>query len=136
VATKLSSWGIDHAVALDYSFVMRRLSFNAGTPLLIGLELALGACSPPGSVPVPTPGTATATGWVLVQVPKDVPPDTYPPIEKTKRVQTFPTFAECDNYRTEVMWNAAAIGSDAMDEEASALRCITDKPDSGKATAK
>jgi len=115
---------------------MRRLCFNAGALLLSGLELALAACSPPGSVQVPTPGTATATRWVLVQVPQDVPPDTYPPIEKTKRVKTFPTFAECDNYRTEFMQDAAAIGSDAMEEAASALRCITDNPGSGKATAK
>jgi len=73
---------------------------------------------------------------VLVEVPKDVPPDTYPPIEKTKRVQTFPTFAECDNYRTEAMWTAAATGSDAMEDEASSLRCITDKPGPGKPTSK
>ena len=115
---------------------MRRLCFDTGALLLAGLELTLAACSAPGSAPVPTPGAATAPGWVLVEVPKDVPPDTYPPIEKTKRVQTFPTFAECDNYRTEAMWTAAATGSDAMEDEASSLRCITDKPGSGKPTSK
>jgi hypothetical protein len=118
------------------ALVMRRLCFDVGALLLIGLELALTACSVPGSAPAPTPGAASAAGWVLVQVPKDVPPDTYPPIEKTKRVQTFPTFAECDNYRTEAMWDAAATGSDVMDEDASSLRCIADKSASGKPTSK
>src|SRR5262249_57433526 len=63
------------------ALLMRRLRFDAGAFLLIGLELVLAACSAPGSAPVPTPGAGTAPGWVLVQVPKDVPPDTYPPIE-------------------------------------------------------
>jgi hypothetical protein len=123
-----------------YSPRMRRFEsvrFTTGMLLSMALELAFTACSLPGSRSAPTAGAPTsATGWVLVQVPKDIPADTYPPIEKTKRVNTFPTFAECDNFRTEVLWDAAAMASEAMDSEASALRCIADEAGSAKATGK
>jgi hypothetical protein len=100
--------------------------------LLLG-SLALAGCS----VPASTPARPADTGpWVAVLAPKDIPPDTYPPIEKVRRVKSFGSFADCENYRNEALADAAAMASEAMLEEASSLRCIPDKPSSPAAPAK
>jgi hypothetical protein len=100
--------------------------------LLLG-AFVLGACAAKGSTPPPQ---AQAGRWVAVLAPKDIPPDTYPPIEKTRRVQTFETFADCENYRNQALADAAAMASSAMLEEASSLRCIPDRAGSTAAPAK
>lgn len=92
--------------------------------LLLG-SFALAGCAAPSSTPVQRADTGR---YVAVLVPKDIPPDTYPPIEKTTRVQTFENFADCENYRNQALADGAAMGSNAMLEEASSLRCIPDKP--------
>lgn len=91
------------------------------------LGLALAGCSARGGTPAHPSGTPPVPGqWVAVLVPKDIPPDTYPPIEKTTRVKTFATRNGCENYRQLALQDGAMLGSEAMLEEASSLRCIPD----------
>lgn len=71
---------------------------------------------------------AVAT-WVLVQVPaKDVrlsdPGSNMPPITEFKKVREFATAAECESFRGLVMQDSALLGSEAMLDQASSLRCV------------
>ena len=125
----LNNVRFDRAVSVLYSGSMRD---RRCVVLLLG-SLALASCSVPASAPV---SQAAPGRWVAVLAPKDIPPDTYPPIEKTRRVKTFESFADCENYRNQALADGAAMGSNAMLEEASSLRCIPDKPGSTATPAK
>jgi hypothetical protein len=73
---------------------------------------------------------AVALGtWWLVQVPaKDMPlappGSNMPPITKFKKVREFPSAGECEAYRDVALQDGAMMGSEAMLDETSTLRCV------------
>ena len=73
-------------------------------------------------------GMALGTWW-LVQVPaKDMPlappGSNMPPITKFKKVREFPSAGECEAYRDVALQDGAMMGSEAMLDETSTLRCV------------
>ena len=67
--------------------------------------------------------------WVLVQVPgKDVrlddPGSNLPPIGRFKVVKEFDTAGDCAAYRDVALQDGAYLGSDAMMDQSSQLRCV------------
>ena len=67
--------------------------------------------------------------WVLVQVPaKDVrlddPGSNLPPIGQFKKVKEFDSAGDCEAYRDFALQDGAYLGSDAMMDQSSQLRCV------------
>ncbi|MFN8642887.1 MAG: hypothetical protein U0802_15005 [Candidatus Binatia bacterium] len=67
--------------------------------------------------------------WVLVQVPaKDVrlddPGSNLPPISRFKVVKPFDNAGDCEAYRDVALQDSAYLGSDAMLDQSSQLRCV------------
>lgn len=67
--------------------------------------------------------------WLLVQVPvKDErlgdPGSNDPPIAKFKVVKQFDSAADCESYRDFALQDGAYVGSDAMMDQTSQLRCV------------
>jgi hypothetical protein len=76
-------------------------------------------------------GLLGLASWWLVQVPaKDVrlddPGSNQPPISRFKKVKQFASAGECEAYRDVALQDGAWMGSDAMLDEASTLRCASD----------
>jgi hypothetical protein len=75
-------------------------------------------------------GLVMLGSWFLVQVPaKDMrltnPGSNMPPITQFKKVREFPSAAECQTFRDSVLKDSAMVGSDAMLDQASSLRCVS-----------
>jgi hypothetical protein len=67
--------------------------------------------------------------WFLVQVPaRDVrltnPGSNMPPITQFKKVREFSSAGECESFRDTTLQDSAMVGSDAMLDQASSLRCV------------
>ena len=74
-------------------------------------------------------GLTLLGAWWLVQVPtKDVrlenPGSNMPPITRFKQVREFASSGDCESFRDQVMQDSAAVGSEAMLDQASSLRCV------------
>lgn len=74
-------------------------------------------------------GAVLLGSWFLVQVPaKDVrlanPGSNMPPITQFKKVREFASAAECESFRDLNMQDSAMVGSQAMLDQASSLRCV------------
>lgn len=74
-------------------------------------------------------GVVLLGSWFLVQVPAEdmplAPPGSdMPPITRFKKVREFPSAGECEAYRDVALQDGAAMGSDAMLDQGSALRCV------------
>lgn len=75
-------------------------------------------------------GALLVGSWFLVQVPaKDMrlgdPGSNMPPITQFKKVREFPSARECESYRDMFMQDSAMVGSEAMLDQASSLRCVS-----------
>lgn len=67
--------------------------------------------------------------WALVQVPaKDIrlddPGSNDPPISQFKLVRQFDSAGECEAYRDFALQDSAEMGSEAMLDQTSQLRCV------------
>ena len=67
--------------------------------------------------------------WFLVQVPAkdlrlDDPGSNNPPITQFKKVREFAAAGECEAYRDFALQDGAYMGSDAMLDQTSQLRCV------------
>lgn len=67
--------------------------------------------------------------WVLVELPaKDVrlddPGSNLPPIGRFRQVKTFDSAGDCEAYRDVALQDGAYVGSDAMMDQSSQLRCV------------
>jgi len=67
--------------------------------------------------------------WVLVQVPAeqvrlDDPGSNLPPIGRFKKVKEFDNAGDCEAYRDVALQDGAYLGSDAMMDQSSQLRCV------------
>ncbi|MDX2168074.1 MAG: hypothetical protein SF182_13455 [Deltaproteobacteria bacterium] len=67
--------------------------------------------------------------WWLVQVPaKDVrlenPGSNMPPITQFTKVRAFDSSGECESFRDTFLQESGAVGSEAMLDQASSLRCV------------
>jgi len=67
--------------------------------------------------------------WALVQVPVksehlDDPGSNDPPIAKFKMVKQFDSSGDCEAYRDVALQDSAYVGSDAMLDQSSQLRCV------------
>lgn len=67
--------------------------------------------------------------WLLVQVPVkdehlDDPGSNDPPIARFKVVKQFDSAGDCESYRDVALQDGAYLGSDAMMDQASQLRCV------------
>ena len=76
-------------------------------------------------------GLLGLASWWLVQVPaKDVhlgdPGSNLAPITRFKKVKQFDSAGECEAYRDVALQDGAWMGSDAMLDEASTLRCASE----------
>jgi hypothetical protein len=76
-------------------------------------------------------GALVFGAWWLVQVPaKDMPlappGSNMPPITKFKKVKQFDSAGECEAYRDVALQDGAMMGSDAMLDETSTLRCVSE----------
>jgi hypothetical protein len=74
-------------------------------------------------------GAVLFGAWWLVQVPsKDVrlsnPGSNMPPITQFKRVREFASAGDCEPFRDANLQDGALIGSDAILDQASSLRCV------------
>ena len=74
-------------------------------------------------------GLILFASWVLVQVPVkdehlDDPGSNDPPISKFKVVREFDSAGDCEAYRDFALQDGAYLGSDAMMDQASSLRCV------------
>ncbi len=74
-------------------------------------------------------GLTLLGAWWLVQVPaKDVrlqnPGSNMPPITQFTRVREFPSAGECESFRDTFLQESGAVGSEAMLDQASSLRCV------------
>jgi hypothetical protein len=77
-----------------------------------------------------TRGAILLASWILVQVPaKDMrltnPGSNMPPITQFKRVREFDSATECETFRDRFLKDSASMGSDAMLDQASSLRCVS-----------
>jgi hypothetical protein len=75
-------------------------------------------------------GAVLLGSWFLVQVPtKDMrlanPGSNMPPITQFKKVREFNSAAECESFRDLNMQDGAMVGSSAMLDQASSLRCVS-----------
>ncbi len=67
--------------------------------------------------------------WLLVQVPVkpehlDDPGNNDPPIATFKVVREFDSSGDCEAYRDVALQDSAYVGSDAMMDQSSQLRCV------------
>lgn len=67
--------------------------------------------------------------WLLVQVPAkdehlDDPGSNLPPITTFKVVKQFDSAGDCESYRDFALQDGAYLGSDAMMDQTSQLRCV------------
>jgi hypothetical protein len=74
-------------------------------------------------------GLVLFASWVLVQVPVknehlDDPGSNDPPITKFKVVKEFDNAGDCEAYRDLALQDGGYLGSDAMMDQASSLRCV------------
>jgi hypothetical protein len=74
-------------------------------------------------------GAVLFGAWWLVQVPaKDMPlappGSNMPPITKFKKVRGFASAGECEAFRDVALQDGAMLGSEAMLDETSTLRCV------------
>ena len=74
-------------------------------------------------------GLILFASWVLVQVPVkdehlDDPGSNDPPIAKFKVVREFDSAGDCEAYRDVALQDSAYVGSDAMMDQSSQLRCV------------
>jgi hypothetical protein len=77
-------------------------------------------------------GAVAFGAWWLVQVPaKDMPlappGSNMPPITKFKKVREFPSAGECEAFRDVALQDGAMEGSEAMLDESSSLRCVSEE---------
>jgi hypothetical protein len=66
------------------------------------------------------------SAFVLIEVPPDSM-DTQaqaPAIGKAKRIQTFATLRDCENYREEIMQDDAETGVDVGLDQENQMRCV------------
>jgi hypothetical protein len=74
-------------------------------------------------------GAVLFGAWWLVQVPaKDMPlappGSNMPPVTKFKKVRGFASAGECEAFRDVALQDGAMLGSEAMLDETSTLRCV------------
>jgi hypothetical protein len=74
-------------------------------------------------------GALLAGSWFLVQVPAkdlrlDDPGSNNPPITQFKKVREFASAGECEAYRDFALQDGAYMGSEAMLDQTSQLRCV------------
>jgi hypothetical protein len=74
-------------------------------------------------------GVVLFGAYWLVQVPtKDVrlenPGSNMPPITQFKKVREFDSAGDCESFRDTFLQESGAVGSDAMLDQASSLRCV------------
>ena len=77
-------------------------------------------------------GAVACGDWWLVQVPvKDMPlappGSNMPPITKFKKVREFASAGECEAFRDVALQDGAMEGSQAMLDETSSLRCVSEE---------
>ena len=53
------------------------------------------------------------------------PGSNMPPITQFKKVREFPSAEACESYRDSFLKDSAMVGSDAMLDQASSLRCVS-----------
>lgn len=75
-------------------------------------------------------GAAALASFFLIQVPsKDMrlsnPGSNMPPIAQFKKVREFPSAEACEAYRDAFLKDSAMVGSEAMLDQASSLRCVS-----------
>lgn len=69
------------------------------------------------------------SAWVLIEVPPDTI-DTQaqaPAIGKARRIQTFASYRDCDNYRIEIMQDDAMTGLDVGLDDTNQMRCVPEE---------
>jgi hypothetical protein len=76
-------------------------------------------------------GAVALASWWLVQVPvpdlkTGEPGSTLPPIHTFKKVKQFDSAGACEAYRDVALQDGAMMGSQAMLDQASSLRCASD----------
>lgn len=64
------------------------------------------------------------TAWVLVEVPPDGLDPQDPAIGSVKRVKTFATREDCDDYRVDMMEDDAMVGADTGLDQDDQMRCV------------
>ncbi|MCW5891978.1 MAG: hypothetical protein KIT14_15750 [bacterium] len=66
------------------------------------------------------------SAWVLIEVPPDTMDSQAqaPAIGKARRIQTFASYQDCDNYRIEIMQDEAMTGSDVGLDQTNQMRCV------------
>jgi len=74
-------------------------------------------------------GVLLLGSWFLVQVPAkdlrlDDPGSNNPPIAQFKKVKEFDSAGECEAYRDVALQDGAYMGSEAMLDQTSQLRCV------------
>lgn len=74
-------------------------------------------------------GLVLLGSWFLVQVPArdlrlDDPGSNTPPLTQFKKVREFASAGECEAYRDVALQDGALMGSDAMLDQTSQLRCV------------
>ena len=77
-------------------------------------------------------GAVLVGAWWLVQIPaKDVrltePGSNMPPITQFKKVRQFSSGGECEAFRDVAVQDSAMMGSEAMLDQSSQLRCVREE---------
>ncbi|MGH7786626.1 MAG: hypothetical protein ACRERC_07150 [Candidatus Binatia bacterium] len=77
-------------------------------------------------------GAVLAGAWWLVQIPaKDVrltePGSNLPPITQFKKVRQFSSGGDCEAFRDVALQDSAMMGSEAMLDQSSQLRCVAEE---------
>jgi hypothetical protein len=77
-------------------------------------------------------GVVLFGSWWLVQVPAkdlriDEPGGNLPPITQFKKVKQFDSAGACEAYRDVALQDGAQMGSQAMQDQASTLRCASEE---------
>lgn len=65
------------------------------------------------------------SAWVLIEVPPDGLDPQAPAIESVKRVKTFATREDCEDYRVDMMEDDAEADLDTGLEQDDQMRCVS-----------